>query len=124
MADVSDLIDFDTRVREREARRDRRFARRLLTQTMHLRYRIPKIPRYGVAAAALLQEGPDLVLVIAPDLDDVDVKIVAYGFARRFERIERFEGVDVIHRSTLRTVRAKLMKAAHPERILERMVGA
>jgi len=59
--------------------------------------------------------------VIAPNLDDVDVKIVAYGFARRFER---FEGVDVIHRSTLREARAKLMKAAHPERILDQMVGA
>jgi len=88
---------------------------------MHIRRSLPEIPSFRRVAAALVDADDEgLIMLISPELDAVDVKLVAYGFARRFTR---FDGVDVIDRSTLREARAKLNEAVHPERVLERMVG-
>jgi hypothetical protein len=84
----SDIIDLETRRRER----DRRVARRLALETMHIRRRFV-VPRYGRAAAVLVEDREGLVLFVDPELDEIDVTIAAFGLALRFPRFDRADAI-------------------------------
>jgi hypothetical protein len=103
----SDIIDFDAALRART----QRLTKRLLLHTMRIRQGLPEIPRFGEPAAVLAQVDGQLVFVLRPELDDVDVKIAAYAFARRFSRFDR---ADAVRLSTLRAARRQL-ESTHPD---------
>jgi hypothetical protein len=113
----SELIDF----KARWAERNRRIARPLLLETMHVRHTIPELPRLGRAAVALVAGGGGLTLGIDPQLDDVDLKLACYALAMRSARFDR---ADAIQRSTIRAARRSFDRAANPPEVLERLVGS